>query len=92
MLVAAGKRPVPIETLRYVSDRIERDLYQEFEDEVPSTEIGERVMRELYSIDTVAYVRFASVYRKFETVDDFREIVDGFASGALSAESAGTRS
>ena len=81
MLTAAGKRPVPIETLRYVAHRIERDVFQEFEDEVPSTEIGERVMRELYAIDAVAYVRFASVYRKFESVADFRQIVESVGEG-----------
>lgn len=75
MLVACGKRPVALETLRSVAERTERDVFQEFEDEVPSTEIGERVMRALRGIDTIAYVRFASVYREFATINDFQRIV-----------------
>ena len=76
MLVACRKRPVSLEELRKAVGRIERDLFQEFEDEVATSEIGERVMNELRGIDQVAYVRFASVYREFETVSDFRAIVD----------------
>ncbi|HEY3783356.1 MAG TPA: transcriptional regulator NrdR [Fimbriimonadaceae bacterium] len=76
MLVACGKRPVPVETVRDAAARIERDCFQEYEDEMPSTHIGERVMRELMGIDTVAYVRFASVYKEFATISDFRRIVD----------------
>ena len=76
MLVACHKRKVPVEVLREAAELIERDAFQEFVDEVPSTEIGERVIEALRKIDTVAYVRFASVYREFETVSDFREIVE----------------
>lgn len=76
MIVASRKRPVSVERLRRAADSVERELFQEFEDEVPSTEIGERVMNELRKIDTVAYVRFASVYREFQTVSDFRSIVE----------------
>jgi|SRR5579862_2291444 len=75
MRVACGKRPVSVDTLRDAANRIERDLFQEFEDEVPTREIGNRVMKELASIDSVGYVRFASVYKEFETVDDFAEMV-----------------
>ncbi len=76
MRVACGKRPVSMDTLREAAGRIERDLFQEFEDEVATREIGNRVMRELASIDSVGFVRFASVYKEFETVDDFAEMVD----------------
>lgn len=76
MLTACGKRPVAFEIVRDAAERIERDLFQEFEDEVPSTEIGERVMQELMAIDSVAYIRFASVYKSFANVSDFREIVE----------------
>ncbi len=75
MLLACGKRPVPVDTLREAASQIERDLFQEHEDEVPSTEIGERVMRVLREIDTVAYVRFASVYQEFESLSDFSSIL-----------------
>lgn len=76
MRVACRKRPVSVDGLRSAADRIERDLFQEFEDEVSTKEIGGRVMRELSTLDTVAYVRFASVYHEFETLSDFTEVVD----------------
>jgi transcriptional repressor NrdR len=76
MRVACRKRPVRVETLRSAVERIERDLSGEFEDEVPTREIGRRVMRELSLIDTVAYVRFASVYEEFTTVEDFAGLID----------------
>src|SRR4051794_39840898 len=57
MRIACRKRPVSVETIRTLSERIERDLYQDFEDEVTTKEIGARVMRELAPVDTVAYVR-----------------------------------
>ncbi|MGV3614371.1 MAG: transcriptional regulator NrdR [Fimbriimonas sp.] len=76
MRIACRKRPVSIETLREAVGRIERDLFQEVEDEVTTKEVGGRVMRELSTIDTVAYVRFASVYQEFETVADFAAMVE----------------
>lgn len=76
MIVACRKRPVSVERLKRAAAVVERELFQEYEDEVPSTAIGERVMNELRRIDTVAYVRFASVYREFQTVSDFRSIVE----------------
>jgi transcriptional repressor NrdR len=76
MRLACRKRPVSTEAMRAAVARIERDLFQEFEDEVPSKEVGGRVMRELSQIDTVAYVRFASVYQEFETLADFTRLVE----------------
>lgn len=76
MRIACRKRPVSVETLRSLSERIERDVYQDFEDEVTTKEIGARVMRELAPVDTVAYVRFASVYQEFETVSDFAHLIE----------------
>jgi transcriptional repressor NrdR len=81
MLLACRKRRVPIEELHAAAERIERDLLQEMDEEVSSNEIGERVMQALEKIDTVAYVRFASVYRDFETVQDFREILEQVGEG-----------
>ena len=85
MRIACRKRPVSMDTLRSAAERIERDLFQEFEDETRSIAIGEQVMKELRLIDTVAYVRFASVYREFETVADFTSLVDAVrkTEGAL---------
>jgi transcriptional repressor NrdR len=76
MRIACGKRPVSTDDLRAATARVERDLYQEFEDEVTTQEIGERVMRELSTVDSVGYVRFASVYRQFESVAEFAEMVE----------------
>jgi transcriptional repressor NrdR len=76
LLIACRKRRIPIEVLRSTVQRIERDLFIEADEEVPTQAIGERVLRELRRIDPVAYVRFASVYRDFETLDDFVGIVN----------------
>jgi transcriptional repressor NrdR len=76
MLVACRKRRIAVEDLKEAVERIERDLHQNFDDEVPSSQIGERVLGELLKIDSVAYVRFASVYKDFETLADFGEMVE----------------
>ncbi|HUI28486.1 MAG TPA: transcriptional regulator NrdR [Candidatus Kryptonia bacterium] len=68
---ACEKRPVSITTIEQIADRIERSLSERGEKEVPSTAIGEAVMRELHKLDQVAYVRFASVYRSFKDASEF---------------------
>jgi transcriptional repressor NrdR len=74
---ACEKRPVSIETIESLVDRIERLLQETGEKEVTSRAIGEAVMRELHALDAVAYVRFASVYRSFRDVHEFmRELED----------------
>lgn len=75
MLLASRKRSIEIERLHAAVDRIERELISRFEEEVSSHTIGQMVLEELRDIDTVAFVRFASVYQEFQTVDDFREIL-----------------
>jgi transcriptional repressor NrdR len=70
---ACEKRPVSIEAIEAVVDRIERGLQERGEKEVPSSAIGEALMRELHGLDKVAYVRFASVYRSFEDIGEFME-------------------
>jgi len=81
MITACHKRPVPIEKLRVAAYEVERSLQTDFEDEAPSWAIGERVMERLRSIDPVAYVRFASVYREFQSPSDFVQIVQTVPSG-----------
>jgi transcriptional repressor NrdR len=76
MRIACRKRPVRIEEMRNGVANVERELFRHYEDEVPTSVIGNLVMAELRKLDTVAFIRFASVYREFETVDDFREIVE----------------
>lgn len=70
---ACEKRPVGIEAIEAVVDRIERTLQESGEKELPSSTIGEALMRELHGLDKVAYVRFASVYRSFEDIGEFME-------------------
>lgn len=69
---ACEKRPVALERLEGVVDSIERGLMETGEKEVPSQLIGEKVMAELRAIDEIAYVRFASVYRRFEDIAELR--------------------
>jgi transcriptional repressor NrdR len=75
MLLALRKRPVPREAVEEAIGRIEDKLLSSAQREVKSEKLGELVMRELKRLDKVAYIRFASVYRSFEDVDEFAEVV-----------------
>ncbi|HSV72710.1 MAG TPA: transcriptional regulator NrdR [Chthonomonadales bacterium] len=79
--LACKGRPVSPTVLDDMADEIERLLYNRLEKEVPSVEIGEMVMERLRTIDQVAYVRFASVYRQFEDATQFKEIVNRLGRG-----------
>ena len=74
--LALRKRPVTVEAVDEAIVRIEEKLLGLGEREIPSEKNGEMVMRELKKLDKVAYVRFASVYRSFEDIDEFRALVD----------------
>jgi len=75
MTLALRKRQVSIEQIDAALDRIQDKLVATGAREVPSTRVGELVMRELKRLDKVAYVRFASVYRSFEDVDEFSRLI-----------------
>ncbi|EGJ10847.1 MULTISPECIES: transcriptional regulator NrdR [Rubrivivax] len=75
MLLALRKRPVGVEKIDAAIERIQEQLVAGGAREVPSTRVGELVMRELEKLDKVAYVRFASVYRSFEDVDEFSQLI-----------------
>jgi transcriptional repressor NrdR len=75
MTLALRKRPVSVEQVDAAVERILEKLLATGAREVPSSRVGELVMRELKRIDKVAYVRFASVYREFEDVDAFRQLI-----------------
>ena len=75
MTLALRKRPVSLEQVDAALDRIQEKLLASGAKEIPSARLGELVMRELKRIDKVAYVRFASVYRSFEDVDAFRQLI-----------------
>ena len=72
---ALHKRPVPTPLVDEAIDRIVQKVLSLGEREISSRQIGEMVMAELYKLDKVAYIRFASVYRSFEDVEDFREAI-----------------
>jgi transcriptional repressor NrdR len=69
---ACDKRAVALERLEAVVDAIERGLVEAGDKEVSAKSIGERIMTELRSVDEIAYVRFASVYRSFRDIEEFR--------------------
>jgi len=75
MQLALRKRPVPREAVDEAISRIEDKLLSSAQRELKSEKVGELVMRELKRLDKVAYIRFASVYRSFEDVDEFAEVV-----------------
>lgn len=76
MRLALRKRPVSTEQVDAAVERIEEKLLNQPGREVASHRIGELVMRELKTLDKVAYIRFASVYRSFEDIDEFKTLVD----------------
>jgi len=76
MKLALRKRPVSTEQIDNAMERIQEKLLTSGLREVSSTRIGELVMRELKKLDKVAYVRFASVYRSFEDIDEFKTLVN----------------
>jgi transcriptional repressor NrdR len=76
MNLALRKRPVSTEQIDNAVERIEEKLLNLGVREIPSSRIGELVLRELKKLDKVAYVRFASVNRSFEDLDDFKLVVD----------------
>lgn len=76
LTLACHKRPVSLNTLARIADDIERRIYDRGEREVPADVIGELVVEALRTLDPVAYVRFASVYREFQDATQFKEIVE----------------
>ena len=68
---ACQKRPISPEAIEYVVEKIVDEITDKYEHEVPGMAIGERVMEALRELDPVAYIRFASVYRRFEEVKEF---------------------
>jgi transcriptional repressor NrdR len=77
ILRACQKRPIGAEQIEGMVDAILAELDNEYDREVPSTAIGEKVMERLEKLDEVAYVRFASVYRRFKDVNQFLTEVKG---------------
>jgi transcriptional repressor NrdR len=76
---ACEKRPVSVESIDRLVDKIVAELEQEFDREIPSRAIGEKIMKHLRELDEVAYVRFASVYRQFKDINEFVEEIKNLA-------------
>ncbi len=72
---ACYKRPVSAEQIQQIADKVEEDIFRNFDKEVSSAFIGESVMKHLRGADKVAYIRFASVYRDFKDADELLEEV-----------------
>jgi len=72
---ACYKRPVSAEQIQHIADKVEEDIFRNFDKEVSSAFIGESVMKHLRAIDKVAYIRFASVYRSFKNAGELIEEV-----------------
>jgi transcriptional repressor NrdR len=72
LLKACEKRPVRVASLESIADKVEAALQEKAEREISTEEIGAEVMRELRALDQVAFVRFASVYRNFRDIDEFK--------------------
>ncbi len=101
---ACDKRNIPMSVLEDLVDRVEAKIYDRYEREAPAQAIGELVSEELKKVDQVAYVRFASVYRRFEDVSGFVELLqnllkqdvlqrdDGSASDPRSTKAGQSRS
>lgn len=73
---ACEKRPLPVGTIEKLVDEIEAELYRLGRAEIPSATIGDMVMRKLETLDHIAYIRFASVYRPFSDVESLKKAVD----------------
>jgi transcriptional repressor NrdR len=72
---ACEKRPVTMEQVHELAEQVRQDLMQKGKEEVTSEEIGDLVIKYLKTVDRIAYIRFASVYRKFEEPEDFRQVL-----------------
>jgi transcriptional repressor NrdR len=84
--LACNKRPVAMDRIEKFIDELERDLVESEAKEVQSQELGERVMKKLRELDEVAYVRFASVYRSFRDIDEFRSELDKMVRARVTGE------
>ena len=83
---ALEKRPVGIEKVEEAINRIKTTLRATGEREIPSRDVGEEVMKELRELDEVAFVRFASVYRSFKDLNEFRQEIDRLSQDSSSQD------
>ena len=86
LMKACEKRPLSLKTLEETTDKVEKELRNSMEREIPSRVIGEVLMKYLRKLDHVAYVRFASVYREFTDIDNFMQELESLKEPKNSAE------
>ncbi len=79
---ASHRRPIPTGSVEALVDVVESDLFSRGAPEVTSGEVGELVMERLRALDEIAYIRFASVYRDFKTLEDLRAAMEGIGEAA----------
>ena len=78
---ACWNLPVSVQQIDAMAAAVESEAFEKFEREVPSSYVGELIMRELRKVNQVAYVRFASVYKEFKDVSEFMEVLEEFVKG-----------
>jgi len=84
LMLACQKRSVPMEAIDQIVNDVENEFYGSGRKETSTVEIGEYLMKRLLELDSVAYVRFASVYQEFQDATEFRSLVDRIAAGGRS--------
>lgn len=88
LMKACEKRPISLKTLEETTDKVEKELRNTMEREIPSRVIGEVLMKYLKELDHVAYVRFASVYREFTDIDNFMQELEALKNAKSLAKDA----
>jgi transcriptional repressor NrdR len=88
---ACEKRPLPTGTVEKLVDDIEAELYEQGKSEVPSSAVGDMVMQKLKTLDYIAYIRFASVYREFADISALKEAVDNLVTSQKEAAHPGSQ-
>ncbi len=81
IMLACRKRPIPVEKIEQLVDEVEEGIMAKQKNEVKSSYIGKKIMDYLKDLDEIAYVRFASVYKKFKDVSEFMETLEEINSG-----------
>ena len=79
VMKACEKRPVPLSKIGRLPQDVEKFFFRDGRKEIPAREIGELVLKRLYELDEVAYIRFASVYRQFRNIDEFMSEIKKFS-------------
>ena len=80
LLTATAKRDIPLESIEKLVDSLESDIREQYKGPIPSSQLGDQVLIRLRTVDKVAYVRFASVYKDFQDLGEFNEELEKLAN------------